>query len=234
VPEGEGGSRLVVDYRKVNAKILFDSYPMPTIDQAFEQFAGATIFSVLDLNSAYFQIPLTPSIRRVTAFCTPFGLYEFNKLPMGISVGSQGLSRVIDVLFADLKSKFVFNYLDVLVVYSGSVEKHKHHLRVVLRRLQESGFTLNPDKITIGAVEIKYLGHLLSSRGIRVLPERVEAMQAYPPPTNLRSLRRFIGMTAFSPGLFLTTLTVRLCFTLSRKKGRNLNGPRSIKWRLIL
>ena len=197
VPKSDGGSRLVVYYRKVNSKILFDSYPMPTIDQSFEQFAGATIFSVLDLNSAYFQIPLTPSSRRVTAFCTPFGLYEFNKLPMGISVGSQGLSRVIDELFADLKGKFVFNYLDDLIVYSGSEEEHANHLRVVLRRLQEAGFTLNPEKITIGAVEIQYLGHLLSSRGIRVLPDRVAAIRAYPRPANLRALRRFNGMTAF-------------------------------------
>jgi hypothetical protein len=109
VPKSVGGFRMVVDYRKVNSKIVFDSYPMPTIEQAFEQFAGAAIFSVLDLNSAYYQIPLTPPSRRVTAFCIPFGLFEFNKLPMGINVGSQGLSRVIDELFADSKGNFVFN-----------------------------------------------------------------------------------------------------------------------------
>ena len=116
---------------------------------------------------------------------------------MGISVGSQGFSRVMDDLFADLKGEFVFNYLDDLIVYSGSVEKHAAQLRVVLPRLQEAGFTLNPDKITIGAVEIKYLGHLLSSRGNHVLPDRVAAIRAYPCPTNLRTLRRTIGKTAF-------------------------------------
>ena len=87
---------MVVDYRKVNAKILFDSHPLPTLEQAFDQFTGAVIFSTFDLNSAYFQIPLKPRSRRATAFCTPFELFEFNKLPMGMSVGSQGLSRVID------------------------------------------------------------------------------------------------------------------------------------------
>jgi hypothetical protein len=74
------GFRMVVDYRKVNSKIVFDSYPMPTIDQAFDQFGGAIVFSVLDLNSAYFQIPLSNRSRQVTAFCTPFGPYEFNLL----------------------------------------------------------------------------------------------------------------------------------------------------------
>ena len=197
VPKSGGGFRMVVDYRRVNSKVVFDSYPMPSIEQAFQHFAGATVFTVLDLNSAYYQIPLTTRSRRVTAFCTPFGLFEFNRLPMGISVGSQGLTRVIDELFADLKGSFVFNYLDDLVVYSPSVKEHAKHVRIVLQRLQDAGFTLNPEKITIGASEIKYLGHSLSSRGIRVLPDRVAAIKEYPRPANLRALRRFIGMAGF-------------------------------------
>ena len=112
-------------------------------------------------------------------------------------MGSQGLTRIVGVLFADMKGRYVFNYLDDLVVYSRSLKEHMEHVRVVLQRLQEAGFTLNPDKMTIGASEVKYLGHSLSSRGVTVLPERVEAIKAYPRPTNLRILRRFIGMTEF-------------------------------------
>jgi hypothetical protein len=197
VPKKEGGFRLVVDYRKVNSKVVFDSYPLPTIEQALEQFGGAAVFSVLDLNSAYFQIPLSSKSRRVTAFCTPFGLFEFNKLPMGISVGCQGLSRVIDELFADLKGKWVFNFMDDLVVYSRSMEDHVPQLREVLSRLQRAGFTLNPEKITLAATEIKFLGHLLSARGVRVIPDRVAAIKNYSRPVNLRALRRFVGMVGF-------------------------------------
>ena len=197
IPKNSGGSRLVVDYRKVNSKILFDSYPLPTIDQALEQFHGAVVFSVLDLNSAYFQIPLSPRSRHVTAFCTPFGLFEFNKLPMGISVGSQGLSRVVDELFADQKNDFVFNYLDDLIIYSRSLEEHARHVRIVLNKLQDAGFTLNFDKVTFAASEIKYLGHILSARGVSVLPDSVATIKAYPRPHNLRALRRFLGMVAF-------------------------------------
>ena len=126
---------MVVDWRKVNSKIVFDSYPMPTIEQALEQFGRAAIFSVLDLNSAYYQIPLSSMSRRITAFCTPFGLFEFNKLPMGISVGCQRLSRVVDELFANLKGQYVFNFLDDLVVYSSSAGEHVNHVREVLGRL---------------------------------------------------------------------------------------------------
>jgi hypothetical protein len=77
------------------------------------------------------------------------------------------------------------------------MQEHAVHLRAVLRKLKDAGFTLNPEKITISAAEIKHLGHLLSARGIRVLPDRIEAIQKYPPPTNLRTLRRFIGMPGF-------------------------------------
>jgi len=88
----------------------------------------------------------------------------------------------------------VFNFLDDLVVYSRSAAEHEGHVREVLRRLQSAGFTLNPDKVMFGVAEIKYLGHVLSSRGIKVLPDRVTAIKNYPRPSNLRALRRFLSM----------------------------------------
>jgi hypothetical protein len=131
----------VVAYRKVNLKVVFDSSsPVPTIQQAVEKFGAAVVFPVLDLNSAYYQIPLSFRNCRLTAFSTPFGLFVFNNLPMVSSVGCQGLSRVIGDLFSDLR---VFNVLDDLVLYSLSVEDHVTHLREVLGRLQRVGFTLN-------------------------------------------------------------------------------------------
>jgi hypothetical protein len=148
VPKGQGSYRLVVDYRKVNCKVKFDCNPIPTIDQAFEEFAGAKVFSVFDLNSAYFQIPLSVTSRRVTAFCTTL-VSECCKLPMGISVGNQGLSRVIDHLFGDLKGKFVFNFLDDLIVYSQSLAEHADHVHLVLETAR-SGIYLESQKGNLG------------------------------------------------------------------------------------
>ena len=91
----------------------------------------------------------------------------------------------------------MFNYMDDLVIYSPTVTEHKEHLGEVLNRLQTAGFILNEDKVVLGASEIKYLGHCLSARGIRVIPDRVEAIKQCPRPRNLRSLRRFIGMVGF-------------------------------------
>jgi hypothetical protein len=183
VPKNGGNFRLVVDYRKVNSKVVFDSYPMPTIDQALEHFGGAVIFSVSEFNSAFYQIPLSVKSRRITAFCTPFGLFEFIKLSMGISVGCQGLSRVVDELFADLKGIFVFNFFDDLVFYSSSVGEHGTHVKEVLRRLQRAGFNFNPErsfsvprKLSIWGISFlpegsSYsLSELRPSRGIRGQP----------------------------------------------------------------
>jgi hypothetical protein len=147
VPKPHGGHRLVMDYRLVNKKVVFDSFPMPSIEHSFSCFKGAQYFSVLDLNSAYYQIPLSMKSRKLTAFCTPFGLYEFTKLPMGISIGCQVLCRVVDSLFGDVKYHYVFNFMDDLVVYSESLEEHLIHLREVFKRLESAGFTLNREKV---------------------------------------------------------------------------------------
>jgi hypothetical protein len=91
--------------------VAFDAFPMSSVEHAFANFQGAKVFSVLDLNSASYQIPLSAWSGKATAFCTPFGLFEFNKLPMGISVGYQVLSRVVDSLFGDLKHQYVYNFI---------------------------------------------------------------------------------------------------------------------------
>jgi hypothetical protein len=104
---------------------------------------------------------------------------------------------VVDELFSDPKGRFVFNFLDDLVVYSASKEEHLEHVKEVLSRLQAAGFTLNPEKVVLGVSEIKYLGHSLSNRGVRVLPDRVESIRKFPRPKNLQALERFMGMVGF-------------------------------------
>jgi hypothetical protein len=98
-------------------KVAFDSFPMPSLEHAFSYFTAQYV-SLLDLNLAYYQIPLSKTSRKVTAFCTPFGLYEFTKLPMGISIGCQALPRLVDSLLGDIKYEYVYNFMDDFVVYS--------------------------------------------------------------------------------------------------------------------
>jgi hypothetical protein len=136
---------MVIDYCLLKKKVVFDAFPTPSVEHAFANFQGAKVFSILDLSSAYYQIPLSAKSRKVTAFCIPFGLFEFTKLPMGISVGCQVLSRVVDSLFGDLKHSYVYNVMDDLLVYSRSMEEHLVHLREVFHGLDKAGFTVNHD-----------------------------------------------------------------------------------------
>jgi hypothetical protein len=110
VAKPQGGYRMVVDCRLLNKKVVFDAFPMPSVEHAFANFQGAKVFSILVLNSVYYQIPLSARSRKAT-FYTPFGLYEFTKLPMGISVGCQVLWRVVNTLFGNLKHSYVYNFM---------------------------------------------------------------------------------------------------------------------------
>jgi hypothetical protein len=143
VPKPSGGYGMVIDYRLLNKKVVFDAFPMSSVEHAFANFQGAKVVSILDLNSAYYQIPLSAKSRKVTAFCAPFGLFEFTKLPMGISVGCQVLSRVVNSLYGNVEHDYVYNFMNDLLVYSRSMEEHLDYLREVFHRLEKAGFTLN-------------------------------------------------------------------------------------------
>jgi hypothetical protein len=114
---------------------------------------------------------------------------------MGISVGYQVLSRVADSLFGDLKQKFVYNFMDDLVVYSSSFNEHLEHLREIFARLEKAGFTLNR-KLHLAQQEISFLGHVCRPKESRSCV-RVEAISNFPPPKNLKAVRRFLGMAGF-------------------------------------
>lgn len=197
IPKKDGGHRLVVDYRKLNAKIKFDTFPLPTIESALMHFGGAKFFTVLDLNSAYHQIPLSPESQPLTAFSTQFGTFAYTRLPFGLAVGGQILSRILSNIFNDISWNNLFLYLDDLLVYSDTFEQHLEHLSLVLSRLRASGFTVKPEKIKICVKEISYLGYLISGEGVRVNPERILPIVDFPRPHTLRQLRRFLGMCGF-------------------------------------
>ena len=103
-------------------------------------------FTVIDLNAAYHQIPLSKESRPFTTFCVPWNLYQYTRVPMGLAVRAQTLTRLLDTVFHDVKFKFVFNYLDDLLVYSKTYEEHLCHLREVMCRLRSAGLTVNPEK----------------------------------------------------------------------------------------
>jgi hypothetical protein len=178
-------------------KIVIESVPLPDIHSCFHWFAGATVLSTLDLNSAYNQIPLSERSRQCTAFATDWNLFEFCLVPFGIATGAQVLTRLLNKIFSGVKFKFVYRYLYDLVVLSSSFYEHILHLREEFSRLQHAGLTVNPANVKFASHHLSFLGYLVSPAGVTVDPAGTLAIQYFPAPKDAKGVTRFIGMVNF-------------------------------------
>ena len=192
VPKRSGAVRICVDLKPLNESVLREPHPIPKVDETLAQVSGAKIFSKLDANSGFWQIPLAKESRALTTFITPFGRYCFNKLPFGISSAPELFQRRINVILEGLGG--VLCHMDDVLVYGTNQMEHDARLRAVMKRLETAGVTLNSDKCEFGRDRVKFLGHLIDREGIRADPEKTSAILQMEAPTNVTELRRFLGM----------------------------------------
>lgn len=192
VPKKTGEIRPCGDYRALNSRTLEDRYPVPNIQEFTSQLSGSTVFSRIDLVKAFHQIPVHPDDIPKTAIITPFGLFEYVRMPFGLRNAAQTFQRFIDEVLRGLP--FCFAYIDDLLIASPDEATHRHHLHEVLQRLQEYGIQINTDKSELGATSLEFLGHTVSSAGIAPLPSKCESIQQFPKPTTQRQLKEFLGM----------------------------------------
>jgi hypothetical protein len=195
VPKPNGSWRPCGDYRCLNTVTTADKYLLPNLQDLSAHLHGATVFSKLDLEKDYYQIPMDPADIPKTAIITPFGLFEFCFMPFSLKNAAQTFQRLMDSLFRDCP--FVFIYLDDILIFSKDKAEHFQHLNTVFQILADSGLRLNPAKCTFAASEIDCLGHRVTATGLASLSFRIQPILNFPLPSDVKSLQQFLGMLNF-------------------------------------
>ena len=197
VNKKDGGFRLCVDYRALNKVTIKNSYPLPRIDDIFDQLTSAKFFTKIDLRSGYHQIRLDKDAIPKTAFRTRYGLFEFTVLPFGLSNAPSTFMALMNDVFHTHLDSFVIIYLDDILIYSRTIEDHLLHLRKIQEVLRQHKLYAKMSKCAFCLPAVEYLGHLLSDVGISVEQTKVDAIKTWLVPRCKTDVQSFLGMVNF-------------------------------------
>ncbi|CAC5424650.1 unnamed protein product [Mytilus coruscus] len=188
--------RFCCDFRYLNSQTQEFKYTIPNLQELTESFSEMTpnYITSIDLSSGFFQMGITPESSRYTAFNTCFGTYKFLRLPMGLKTSPNTFQLLMDRVLHGLKFKSCLCYLDDVLICSESFDQHISDLGEVLGRFRDAGLKLGPKKCSFATQSCVFLGHLISKDGILPPADRVQAIQEYPAPRNVKELRRLIGL----------------------------------------
>jgi hypothetical protein len=188
VKKKDGTLRLCIDFRQLNKVTIKNKYPLPRIDDLFDQLKGENIFSKIDLRSSYHQVRIREEDTSKITFQTRYGHYEFVVVPFGLTNAPATFMCLMNGVFRDYLDKFVIVFLDDILIYSKIEEEHEQHLRMVLHVLREHQLYAKLSKCTFYQKKIHYLGHIVSEDGIAVDLKKIEAIKSWLVPTNISRL----------------------------------------------
>ena len=195
--DGSPKFRFCTDFRGLNAATKIPVYPIPDIKSNLSLMAGSRYFTLLDIESAYWHIPIHPDDKDKTGFVTPFGSFRYERLAYGLAGAPSTFQKIMDVTLMGLKDIYALVYLDDILIFSNTIQEHARRIRMVLDRIREAKFKLNLDKCTFAAREVAYLGHLVSANGVSPDVSKVEAIKSFPLPRTVRDVRAFLGLAGY-------------------------------------
>ncbi|XP_057808913.1 uncharacterized protein LOC131023391 [Salvia miltiorrhiza] len=193
----DGSLRLCIDYRELNKVTLKNKYPLPRIDDLFDQLRGARAFSKIDLRTGYHQLRIRPEDIPKTAFRTRYGHYEFIVMPFGLTNAPAVFMDLMNRVFHEYLDQFVLVFIDDILIYSKNEKDHEEHLRTVLEKLRAEKLYAKYSKCEFWLREVNFLGHVISAAGIKVDPAKVQAVQEWRSPTTPHEIRSFLGLAGY-------------------------------------
>jgi hypothetical protein len=193
----DGSWRLCIDYHQLNKATIKNQYPLPRIDDLFDQMKGATVFSKIDLQSGYHELWIKEDGIPKTTFKTRFGHYEFTIFPFGLTNAPGVFMSLMNGVFREYLDKFIQVFIDDILIYSQTMEEHNEKLRLVLQCLREHKLYGKLSKCSFYQSRIHYLGHVISGEGIVVDPTKVEAIMEWPVSMNVTEVRSFMGLAGY-------------------------------------
>ena len=197
VPKKDGTYRVCVDFRKLNEKTVPDRYPAACMQDLVTQIGGKKIYSSIDLLQGFLQVPMEENSKKYTAFSTPTGHWEFERMPFGLQGSPITFTRLVNTVFHGMLGKSIFIYMDDLLIATNTIEEHLTILEEVLDRLRLAGLKLKLEKCDFLKKKIVYLGHVISEEGVAVNPEKVKAISNFPEPHNKKNVKQFLGLAGF-------------------------------------
>ncbi|GJX20316.1 reverse transcriptase [Tanacetum coccineum] len=197
VKKKDGSMRLCIDYRELNRITVRNRYPLPRIDDLFDQLQGAKFFSKIDLRSGYHQLRVKEQDISKTAFRTRYGHYEFLVMPFGLTNAPAVFMDLMNRVFHEYLDRFVIVFIDDILVYSKTREEHEDHLRIVLEILRQKKLYAKFSKCDFWLGQVAFLGHIVSADGISMDPAKVEAITKWPRPTTVMEVRSFLGLAGY-------------------------------------
>ena len=197
VRKKDGGLRMCVDYRGLNAVTIRNRYPLPLINQLLDRLRSAKIFTRIDLRSAYYLLRVRKGDEWKTAFRSPFGHFQFNVMPFGLTNAPATFQHFLNDIFRPLLEHFVIIYLDDILVFSEDISEHEFHVRKVLQILRQNKLCAKLEKCEFSTSQTEFLGYIVSSSGISMDPSKVQAVIDWPPPKNVKAVQSFLDFANF-------------------------------------
>ena len=197
VKKKDGTLQMCIDYRQIKKVIVKNKYPLPRIEDLFDQLKGASVFSKIDLRPRYYQLRVKDVDVPKIAFRTRYGHYEFLVMPFGLTNAPAAFMDLMNRVFHPYLNQFVVVFIDDILVYSKDAQEHEHHLRILLQILRGNNLFAKLSKCDFWLKKVSFLGHIVSVEGIRVDPVKLEAVMNWKPPRNVTEVRSFLGLAGY-------------------------------------